>query len=106
MALTRDTMLAWRKKMARRGGGGAAQASSGGIMAPVMSIATGLLVFVVLEIFSRISSAKFSGGYAPTIAGTIEAAQPDLGVDSDWNKTYNTDLPTGAETWTTKQGVI
>jgi len=80
--------------MARRGGGGAAQASSGGIMAPVMSIATGLLVFVVLEIF------------APTIAGTIEDAQPVLGADSDWNKSYNTDLPTGAETWTTKQGVI
>jgi hypothetical protein len=79
--------------MARRGGGGGG-AQSGGMMAPVLSIATGLLVFVVLEIF------------APTIAGTIEDAQPTLDADSDWNKTYNTDLPTGSEEWTTNVRIL
>ena len=79
--------------MARRGGGGGG-AQSGWMMAPVLSIATGLLVFVVLEIF------------APTIAGTIEDAQPTLAADSDWNKTYNTDLPTGSEEWTTNVRIL
>lgn len=62
--------------------------SSGGMMAPVLSIATGLLIFVVLEIF------------APTIAGTIENAQPPLAPTSDWNVTHNTDLPNGVDEWT------
>src|SRR5512138_2772615 len=75
--------------MARRGGGGGGGGmSSGGMMAPVLSIATGLLVFVVLEIF------------APTIAGTIQNAQPALAVDSDWNETHNTNLPNGGDEWT------
>ena len=73
--------------MARRGGEGMG-GSGGGMMAPVLSIATGLLIFVILIIF------------APTIAGAIEDAQPDLAADSDWNKTYNTDLPSGAAVWT------
>jgi ABC-type Na+ efflux pump permease subunit len=72
--------------MARRGGGEGG--SGGGMMAPVLSIATGLLVFVVLEIF------------APTIAGSIESAQPALSATSDWNITHNTDLPNGVEEWT------
>jgi hypothetical protein len=74
--------------MARRmgGEGGGAQ---GGMMAPVLSASIGLLVFVILEIF------------APTIAGTIQAGQPALGVTSAWNGTYNTNLPNGATDWTT-----
>jgi hypothetical protein len=67
-------------------GGGAA---AGGMMAPVLSASIGLLVFVILEIF------------APTIAGTIQAGQPAMGVDSDWNGTHNTMLPNGADDWTT-----
>lgn len=75
--------------MARRGGGGGGMGGNGGgMMAPVLSIATGLLIFVILEIF------------APTIAGAIEQAQPALAVDSDWNKTHNADLPNGVEEWT------
>lgn len=58
-------------------------------MAPVLSASIGLLVFVILEIF------------APTIAGTIQAGQPAMGVSSDWNGTYNTALPNGADDWTT-----
>lgn len=81
--------------MARRGGGGgSAGGSAGGMIAPVLSIASGLLVFVVLEIF------------APTIAGTIEQAQPAMPATSDWNATYNTDLPSGAQDWTTNIRIL
>ena len=76
--------------MARRGGG----ESTGGMAAPLIGVAVNLLVFIILVIF------------APTIAGTIEAAQPDLGPTSEWNKTHNPDLPTGAETWTTVIQII
>jgi hypothetical protein len=64
------------------------------MMTPVLSIATGLLVFVVLEIF------------APTIAGTIEDAQPVMDADSDWNGTHNTDLPNGSNEWTTNVRIL
>lgn len=75
--------------MARRGGEGGGVGSGGGMMAPVLSAAIGLLVFVILEIF------------APTIAGTIQAGQPALAPTSAWNGTYNTNLPNGATDWTT-----
>src|SRR5512139_112612 len=78
--------------MARRGGGGGA--AGGGMMAPVLSIATGLLIFVILIIF------------APTIAGSIEQAQPAMGASSDWNATHNTDLPNGVTTWTTNIQIL
>jgi ABC-type Na+ efflux pump permease subunit len=71
------------------GGGG-----SGGMMAPVLSIATGLLIFVILIIF------------APTIAGSIEEAQPAMEVDSDWNFSHNTDLPNGVQEWTTNIQIL
>jgi hypothetical protein len=64
------------------------------MMAPVLSIATGLLIFVILIIF------------APTIAGSVEAAQPTLGASSDWNGSHNTDLPTGVTTWTTNIQIL
>ena len=101
--------------MARRGGGG----EGGGMAGPLIGIAVNLLVFVILIMF------------APTIAGAIQAGQGDVtgreycnvadggaagsaygicgrsGVaanittHSEWNKTYNTDMPDGTETWTT-----
>ena len=82
--------------MARRGGGGGGGmgGNGGGMMAPVLSIATGLLIFVILEIF------------APTIAGTIENGQPALATDSDWNKTHNTELPNGVDEWTTNIRIL
>ena len=64
------------------------------MMAPVLSIATGLLIFVILIIF------------APTIAGSIEESQTAMGPDSDWNSTYNTDLPSGVDTWTTNIQIL
>ena len=78
--------------MARRGGEG--MGGGGGMMAPVLSIATGLLIFVILIIF------------APTIAGSIEESQPDMDADSDWNSTHNTDLPSGVDTWTTNIQIL
>ena len=65
-----------------------AQTAGQSLFAPVLSIATGLLIFVILIIF------------APTIAGAIEDSQPTLGISSDWNATHNTDLPNGTSTWT------
>jgi ABC-type Fe3+ transport system permease subunit len=35
----------------------------------------------------------------PVIGGTMENAQPDMGVSSSWNQTYNDDLPDGATLW-------
>ena|SRR5512137_837263 len=82
--------------MARRGAGGE---GGGGMMAPVLSIATGLLIFVILIIF------------APTIAGSIEQAQPGLGASSTWNATYRsnmnlTAIPDGVSTWTTNIQIL
>jgi hypothetical protein len=101
------------------------------MMAPVLSVATGLLIFVILIIF------------APTIAGAVENAQPDFGVctqpalggtdvwttvtgtcgtanatttmvfvnataggGGDWNPASNDSLPTGVETWTTNVQIL
>ena len=79
--------------MARRGGEGMG-GGGGGMMAPVLSIATGLLIFVILIIF------------APTIAGSIEQAQPAMDPASQWNSSVNTDLPDGVETWTTNIQIL
>ena len=110
--------------MARRGGGGGV--TGGGMMAPVLSIATGLLIFVILIIF------------APTIAGSIEQAQPSFGTctyvnysttlygdcgtanttdpyevydtpysdGAYWNPDVNSDLPDGSDTWTTNIQIL
>lgn len=82
--------------MARRGGegGGMGGGGGGGMMAPVLSIATGLLIFVILIIF------------APTIAGSIEQAQPTMGATSQWNHTVNENLPNGVTTWTTNIQIL
>jgi hypothetical protein len=79
--------------MARRGGEGG-MGGGGGMMAPVLSVATGLLIFVILIIF------------APTIAGSIEQAQPAMSVDSEWNATVNADLPDGVSVWTTNVQIL
>lgn len=102
----------------------------GGMMAPILSIATGLLIFVILIIF------------APTIAGSVEDAQPTLdnvtlketchytqgGTDltgacetvnaslttakydnmstwNEWNISHN-GIPTGTEVWVTNIQIL
>ena len=82
--------------MARRGSGGTGM---GGMAAPLIGVAINLLVFVILEIF------------APTIAGTIQAGQPALAPDNEWNNTYRAAnnmaaIPSGADTWTTVMQII
>jgi hypothetical protein len=62
--------------MARRGGGGGG--SGGGMASPLIGVAVALLTFVILEIF------------APTIAGTIQGAQPALSPTSEFNNSYRT----------------
>ena len=51
-------------------------------------IAAGLALLIVGILFSL----------APTVGGSIEDAQPDLGAASSWNATHNTDLTEGG-TW-------
>jgi hypothetical protein len=36
---------------------------------------------------------------APMIGGTFENTMPDLSASSEWNTSYNTDIPTGAQVW-------
>lgn len=70
------------------------------MMAPVLSIATGLLIFVILIIF------------APTIAGSIQEAQPGMGLNSTWNSTSvegiaaGIDEMDGVEQWTTNVQIL
>jgi len=40
---------------------------------------------------------------APTIGGSVEEAQPDLGVTSSWNATANTDLVEGGDFFSANQ---
>jgi len=35
----------------------------------------------------------------PLIGGTFEDTMPDLSATSEWNTSYNTDIPTGAQIW-------
>lgn len=69
--------------MARREGG-----MSSGPMNTIIGGFIGLLVVVAIVILG------------PTLAGSIEEAQPAMGATSDWNVTHNTDLPTGVDIWT------
>jgi hypothetical protein len=71
--------------MARRGGEGG---MSGGPMNTIIGGFIGLLVIVAIVILG------------PTLAGSIEEAQPAMGASSDWNSTHNTDLPNGVDLWT------
>lgn len=66
------------------------------MMAPVISIATGLLIFIVLITF------------APTIASSVQNAQPDLGPNSTWNSDApeGADLPSGVDQWTTNIQIL
>ena len=37
----------------------------------------------------------------PVIGGQFESSMPALDTDSDWNSSYNTDLPTGVQAYET-----
>jgi hypothetical protein len=75
--------------MAYRGGEvGGGGASGLGPMAGVIMVMIGLVVVVAIMQF------------APTIGGSIEAAQPALGANNPWNASYNTNLPSAATFYT------
>ena len=59
-----------------------------GMIAMLGSVAVAILIVCIVFML------------APTIGGTIENAQPALAADSNWNASYNTDIPTGAGIWT------
>lgn len=73
--------------MAYRGGEGGGGAGLGP-MSGVIMVMIGLVVVVAIMQF------------APTIGGSIQAAQPTLGVSNPWNSTYNTNLPSAATFYT------
>lgn len=63
-------------------------AEGGGLNIAVLgSAAIGILVFAVVIMLG------------PTIGGSMEDAMPALGASSEWNSSYNTDIPTGAQVW-------
>ena len=70
--------------MARRGGEGGGT----GPMNTIIGGFVGLLVIVAIVILG------------PTLAGSIEDAQPALDASSDWNGTHNTNMPNGSDLWT------
>ena len=43
---------------------------------------------------------------APMIGGSFENSGPTLAADSDWNESYNADIPTGADFWTDNASFI
>ena len=75
--------------MAYRGGEGGGGGGAGlGPMSGVIMVMIGLVVVVAIMQF------------APTIGGSIYAAQPTLGVTNPWNQTYNTALPQASTFYT------
>ena len=75
--------------MAYRGGEGGGGGGAGlGPMSGVIMVMIGLVVVVAIMQF------------APTIGGSIYAAQPTLGATNPWNATYNTNLPAASTFYT------
>ena len=74
--------------MARRGGGDGGGMSAGP-MNTIIAGFVGLLVIVAIVILG------------PVLAGSIQSAVPAMSPTSEWNATYNKDLPTGESIWTT-----
>ena len=44
--------------------------------------------------------------FVPTIMSSVETAQPDLAADSDWNSSFNTDLPDVADTYSSLSSIL
>jgi hypothetical protein len=69
-------------------------ADENNMMGPLVGVAIGALILIAVFMFG------------PMVGGTIEDAMPDMSPDSNWNSSVNTDLPDGAETWTTIAGLL
>ena len=112
--------------MGRRGSGDGS--GMGGMAAPVIGVAINLLVFVILEIFAPTIAGTIEAGQPSygtlcsntnatsgiTYEGACGTVNPVTGVNFDvavsddamWNPEYNSDLPTGASTWTVVMQII
>jgi hypothetical protein len=77
--------------MARRGGDGGG--ISAGPMNTIIAGFIGLLVITAIVILG------------PVLAGSIQAAVPNQSASSNWNSSFNTNLPTGVAIWTTNVAI-
>ena len=77
--------------MARRGGDGGGM--SAGPMNTIIAGFIGLLVITAVVILG------------PVLSGAIQAAVPNQSASSQWNSSYNTNLPTGVAIWTTNVAI-
>ena len=71
----------------KKSGGGGRKGGSDNPVDLLTKIAFGLALLVMLVIL------------VPVLGGTIDSAQPTLPPDSEWNRTANPDLPSGASLW-------
>ena len=74
----------------RRGGSGSMGGHSGVVIGLVLTVLICSVLYMLV----------------PFIGGTIETSMPAVAANSDWNSTHNTNLKTGADVWTTGQGLI
>jgi hypothetical protein len=72
--------------MARRGGG---EGVSAGPMNTIIAGFIGLLVIVAIVVLG------------PVLAGSIQSSVPNLSASSQWNGSFNTNIPSGVAVWTT-----
>lgn len=70
------------------------QARASTPMQILATTAIGALMYLIVTMF------------VPFVGGSVEQAMPALPADSEWNKTYNTDLPDAADTWVSINGFL
>jgi len=64
---------------------------------PMALLVTTVAGFLVLIIYLMI---------VPFVAGTVEGTMPALSPTSEWNSTYNTDMPATSSIYTSNIGII
>ena len=72
----------------------AKQAMGSTPMQILATTAIGALMYIIVTMF------------VPFVGGSVENAMPTLPADSEWNKTYNTNLTDGSDTWVTINGFL
>ena len=61
---------------------------------PFALVTMGALALLILGVYFSL---------APQVGGEVEEAAPDMGVNSSWNVTHNTDLQKGGEWYSENQ---
>jgi len=67
----------------------AKQGNSMGIFGLLIGAGAGIMALVIMLML------------LPIVGGQFESSMPALAADSEWNTSYNTDLPTGADAYET-----